>query len=138
MKLSARNVLSGKVTEVTKGQIVAKVKVDIGGQIVTSVISNEAVDDLALAIGDAVSAIIKSSEVIVAKAEKGAKISARNVLSGKVTEVTKGQIVAKVKADIGGQTVTAVISNEAVEDLALVIGDQVEAIVKSSEVIIAK
>lgn len=67
MKLSARNALVGKVVEVTKGQIIAKVKVDIGGQTVTSLISNEAVDDLALAIGDEVQAIIKSSEVVIAK-----------------------------------------------------------------------
>lgn len=67
MKLSARNALVGKVVEVTKGQIIAKVKVDIGGQMVTSLISNEAVDDLALVIGDEVQAIIKSSEVVIAK-----------------------------------------------------------------------
>jgi molybdate transport system regulatory protein len=138
MTLSARNVLAGKVTEVTKGQIVAKVKVDIGGQTVTSVISNEAVDDLALAVGDKVQAIIKSSEVIVAKGAAGIKISARNILAGTVTGVTQGQIVAKVKIDIGGQTVTSLISNEAVDDLALAVGAKVEAIAKSSEVIIAK
>ncbi len=67
MKLSARNALAGTVTEITMGQIVAKVKVDIGGQTVTSVISVEAVSDLGLKVGDAVSAIIKSSEVIIAK-----------------------------------------------------------------------
>ncbi|CCG43028.1 TOBE domain-containing protein [Magnetospirillum molischianum] len=67
MKLSARNALNGKVIEIVKGQIVAKVKVDVSGQTVTSVISNEAVDDLALKIGDDVQAIIKSSEVIIAK-----------------------------------------------------------------------
>ncbi len=67
MKLSARNALAGTVTEITMGQIVAKVKVDIGGQTVTSVISVEAVSDLGLKVGDAVSAIIKSSEVMIAK-----------------------------------------------------------------------
>jgi len=67
MKLSARNALNGKVIEIVKGQIVAKVKIDVSGQTVTSVISNEAVDDLALKIGDSVQAIIKSSEVIIAK-----------------------------------------------------------------------
>lgn len=67
MKLSARNILNGKVVEIVKGQIVAKVKVDVGGQTVTSLISNEAVDDLALKIGDSVQAVIKSSEVIIAK-----------------------------------------------------------------------
>ncbi|RAU21020.1 molybdenum-pterin-binding protein [Paramagnetospirillum kuznetsovii] len=67
MKLSARNNLKGKVVAIDKGQIVAKVKIDIGGQSITSLVSNEAIDDLALKIGDDVHAIIKSSEVIIGK-----------------------------------------------------------------------
>jgi molybdopterin-binding protein len=67
MKLSARNSLSGKVVEISKGQVVAKVKIDIGGQFITSLVSLDAVDDLSLAIGDSVQAIIKSSEVIIGK-----------------------------------------------------------------------
>jgi molybdopterin-binding protein len=68
VKLSARNVLPGKVVSVVKGQTTAHVKIDVGsGTIVTSSITNEAVDDLGLKVGDAVSAIIKSSDVIVGK-----------------------------------------------------------------------
>jgi molybdopterin-binding protein len=67
MKLSARNQLAGKIVEVTKGQTTAHVRVDIGGKIITSSITNEAVDDLALEIGDEVTAIIKSSDVIIGK-----------------------------------------------------------------------
>jgi molybdopterin-binding protein len=67
MKLSARNNLKGKVVAIDKGQIVAKVKIDVGGQFITSLVSNEAVDDLALKIGDDVQAIIKSSDVIIGK-----------------------------------------------------------------------
>jgi molybdopterin-binding protein len=67
MKLSARNQLAGKIVEVTKGQTTAHVRVDIGGKIITSSITNEAVDDLALKIGDEITAIIKSSDVIIGK-----------------------------------------------------------------------
>jgi molybdopterin-binding protein len=67
MKLSARNQLKGKVVSVVKGQTTAHVRVDIGGNIITSSITNEAVDDLGLAIGDEVTAIIKSSDVIIGK-----------------------------------------------------------------------
>jgi molybdopterin-binding protein len=53
MKLSARNQLKGKIVAVTKGQTTAHVRIDIGGGvIVTSSITNEAVDDLALKVGD--------------------------------------------------------------------------------------
>ena len=67
-KISARNQLEGKVIEVRKGATTAHVRVDIGkGLIVTSSITNEAVDDLALAIGDEVIAVIKASDVMIAK-----------------------------------------------------------------------
>lgn len=68
MKLSARNVLKGRIVKVTKGQTTAHVKIDIGnGVIVTASITNEAVDDLRLADGEAAYAVIKASDVLVAK-----------------------------------------------------------------------
>ena len=68
MKLSARNQLKGKIVEVTKGQTTAHVRIDLGhGVTVTSSITNEAVDDLGLKVGDAALAIIKASDVMVAK-----------------------------------------------------------------------
>ena len=68
MKLSARNQIKGKVVAVHKGQTTAHVRIDIGGGVVlTSSITNEAVDDLRLAVGDAAIAVIKASDVMVAK-----------------------------------------------------------------------
>jgi len=68
MKLSARNQIKGKVVEVRKGTTTAHVRIDIGnGVIVTSSITNEAVDDLGLATGDEAIAVIKASDVMVAK-----------------------------------------------------------------------
>jgi molybdopterin-binding protein len=68
MKLSARNQIKGKIIEVTKGQTTAHVRIDIGGGvIVTSSITNEAVDDLGLRVGDEAYAVIKASDVMVAK-----------------------------------------------------------------------
>ena len=68
MKLSARNQLKGKIVGVIKGQTTAHVRIDIGGGvIVTSSITNEAVDELALKIADDAVAVIKASDVMVAK-----------------------------------------------------------------------
>jgi molybdopterin-binding protein len=67
------------------------------------------------------------------------KISARNQLKGRVIEVRKGQTTAHVRIDIGhGVIVTASITNEAVEDLALKPGDDVAAIIKASDVMVGK
>jgi molybdopterin-binding protein len=68
MKLSARNQIKGKAAEVKKGQTTAHVRIDIGnGVIITSSITNEAVDELGLKAGDQVTAVIKASDVMVAK-----------------------------------------------------------------------
>jgi molybdopterin-binding protein len=68
MKLSARNVLKGKIVNVTKGQTTAHVKIEIAaGAIVTASITNEAVDELKLKVGDAAYAVIKASDVMVAR-----------------------------------------------------------------------
>ena len=68
MKISARNQIKGKIVGIEKGQTTAHVRIDIGGgAVITSSITNEAVDDLALKLGDDAFAIIKASDVIVGK-----------------------------------------------------------------------
>ena len=68
MKLSARNQIKGRVVEVRKGATTAHVRIDIGsGVVITSSITNEAVDDLGLRAGDDAIAVIKASDVMVAK-----------------------------------------------------------------------
>ncbi|MBI1179695.1 MAG: transporter [Alphaproteobacteria bacterium] len=68
MKLSARNVLPGTVVAVTKGTTTAHIKIELApGLTMFSSITNEAVDDLDIRVGDTVSAVIKSSDVMVGK-----------------------------------------------------------------------
>ena len=66
MKLSARNQLRGTVSGITRGQAIANVELDVSGQRVVSWITVEAVDDLGLAEGSEVIAVIKASDVILA------------------------------------------------------------------------
>jgi molybdopterin-binding protein len=66
MKLSARNQLAGTVTEIRRGAAVANVVIDVGGQRLVSSITIEAVDELGLAPGSEVTAVVKASDVIVA------------------------------------------------------------------------
>jgi molybdopterin-binding protein len=68
MRLSARNQIKGTVVDVQKGQTTAHVRIDIGaGVVITASITNEAVDELELAVGDAAIAVVKASDVLVAK-----------------------------------------------------------------------
>jgi molybdopterin-binding protein len=65
MKISARNVLKGKIVDVKKGATTAHVLIDVGGTVITSSITNEAVDDLKLAVGQSAYAVIKAPDVMV-------------------------------------------------------------------------
>ena len=68
MKLSARNQIPGKVVQVQKGQTTAHIRIEVSaGVIITSSITNESVDELGLKAGDNVHAVIKASDVMVAK-----------------------------------------------------------------------
>jgi molybdopterin-binding protein len=66
MKISARNALAGKVVEIKKGTTTAHVRIDANGSTITASITNEAVDELGLKVGQAVHAVIKSSDVMIA------------------------------------------------------------------------
>lgn len=66
MKLSARNRLTGTVTSITRGEAIANVVLDVGGQRVVSSITVEAVDELGLKKGSTATAIIKASDVMIA------------------------------------------------------------------------
>jgi molybdopterin-binding protein len=66
MKLSARNQLKGKIIKVEEGLITGKVKLDLGnGNIISAIISRDAIEDLNLKPGDEAFAVIKSTEVII-------------------------------------------------------------------------
>ena len=65
------------------------------------------------------------------------KLSARNQLKGRIVSVTRGATTSHVRLDIGGATVTASITNEAVDELGLAAGQDAYAVIKASDVMVA-
>lgn len=138
VRTSARNELWGTVKTVRKGAVNADVILDIGDGIeVFASITNEAVEELGLRAGRAAFALIKSSFVMLT-VEENPRISARNRLRGVVSDVLVGAVNSKVKIRLsGGRTLTAIITNEALEELGLTEGRPCCALVKASHVLIA-
>ncbi|WP_130730497.1 molybdopterin-binding protein [Komagataeibacter xylinus] len=64
------------------------------------------------------------------------KISARNQIAGTISGITKGATTSHVTIDVGGNTITASITNEAVADLNLKVGEKATAIIKASDVMV--
>jgi molybdate transport system regulatory protein len=138
MKISARNILAGKVDKVVKGAVNAEIDLTLeGGETVVAIITNVSADALGLTAGAAAYAIIKASEVIVGKDVQTGRFSARNVLSGVVDSLEDGAVNSEVIIRLpGGTEVAASITKASVHALGLKTGDKVSAIIKASNVIV--
>ena len=136
MKLSARNKFIGKVTDVTRGAVNGIVKIELSnGQHITSSITLEAIDDLDITVGKEVTAIIKSTSVLIGKGQL--TLSARNKLSGTIIDINRGAVNAIVKVELPSNVViSSSITLEAVDELDLTVGTEVTAVVKATEVLI--
>lgn len=138
MQTSARNQFLGTISAVKKGAVNSEVSLDIGGdEHIYAVITNESLEHLALEVGADAYALFKAPWVILTR-EENYKTSARNELRGKVVQINRGAINSEVNVELaGGKIVSAVLTNESVDGLALKIGVPVCALVKASHVIIA-
>jgi molybdate transport system regulatory protein len=135
MKISARNQLKGIVAGVEKGTVSSIVTIKLAQDVLKATISNEAVEDLGLVAGVEAYAIIKATSVIIAT-EVG-RLSARNVLTGTIESIDLGAVNDIVSLKIGdGTIVKATISDGAVKDLDLKVGDTASAIIKATEVLV--
>lgn len=139
MKISARNQLLGEVELIQRGKVNSEVFIKLkSGHIVASVITNDAVDDLALKKSDSVTAFFKSSCVLVAT-QTHFNISARNKFEGVVSNICIGEINAVIYIDIQhNNRVVSVITMNSVLTLNIKMGTKITAIIKASDVMIAK
>jgi len=138
MKVSARNVLAGTITKITKGAVNSEVALSLsGGTPVIAVITNGSVENLALQEGGSAYAIIKASSVMVGSDLHDAKISARNVMCGTVSKIIEGPVSTEVDVEIGGgNTISAVITHGSASSLGLKVGGHACTLFKASSVIL--
>jgi molybdate transport system regulatory protein len=138
MKISARNVFKGSVTHLQIGAVNDEVSVAIGGgNKVTAIVTHSSAQSLGLAVGKEVMVIIKASSVLVMVDDTDVRLSARNCLSGTVTNVTDGAVESEVTIGLsGGAAVHAVITRGAVEEFGIKNGMPAKAVIKASSVIL--
>lgn len=137
MQTSARNRFDGRIAGLQKGAVNTLVTVDIGesGPIVAN-ITNDSAERLGLTEGGAVTALIKATSVLVTT-ETENRTSARNFLSGKVSEVATGTVNSVVTIDLfGGGALTATVTKDSVERLGLAVEIPAAGLFKASAVIL--
>lgn len=138
MKISARNVLPGTITAIREGAVNAEVVLSLrGGEEIAAVITIPSIDRLGLTVGANAFAIIKASDVMVGKGLENARLSARNIVLGKIAELNEGAVNSEVGIRLpGGTVLVASITRESVQALDLKKDDQVSAVVKASHVMV--
>lgn len=135
MKTSARNELSGKITNIINGAVMSEVKITVSSDVtISATVTKEGLESLGTKLNDNVTAIIKASSIIITK--EAVKTTARNVLKGKVIEVIKGAVNSEVKLSLGTAVVSAIVTNDAIEDLSIKASEDAYAIFKASSVIL--
>ena len=139
MQISARNQIAGVVELISNGTVNAEIHIKLkSGYIMVSVITNTAVNNLNLKLGDEVVAIFKSSTVLITT-DTTLNISARNKFEGTVDSINQGEINSELIIDIGnGDKIASVITTNSIDRLTIKEGAQVSAIIKASDVMIGK
>lgn len=138
LRTSARNQFSGQVTGLWDGGVDYEVRLRLDAQTeIIAVITKASAENLNLSIGKEVLAFIKSSSVLL-NTDPQLQFTARNQLWGEVMEIHRGSVNDELTLQLpSGRTVTAVISHESCEQMALAPGVRACALFKASGVILA-
>ncbi|MCU1751361.1 molybdopterin-binding protein [Pseudomonas sp. 6D_7.1_Bac1] len=138
MKVSARNVFKGTISQLQAGAVNAEVALTLsGGNQLVAVVTMESVKSLGLAVGKEAVALVKAPWVMLMTESSDIRLSARNCLEGKVTSVTDGAVNAEVVIRLdGGAEVYSIVTREAVAELGLAPGVSATAVIKASHIIL--
>lgn len=138
VRSSARNQFVGSVSGLREGAVDFEVLVRIDEHLeLVAVVTRESAEQLGLAIGSEVIALVKASSLLLI-VDEAMRISARNRLWGEVQRIVDGPVNAEVTLDLGrGRSAVAVVTRESVESLGLAVGVRACAAFKVSSVILA-
>ncbi len=139
MQISARNQIQGTVESLEYSEVNAQVHIKLksGNTLVSNITKNAALD-LEINEGDEITAFFKSSNVLIST-NSSLVLSARNKFEGKVTNITKDKINSELVIDIGNaDSLVSIITTNAINSLELKEGMTVNAIIKSSDIMIGR
>lgn len=138
MLTSARNEFAGKVAAINEGAVNDEIEITLtGGDRIVAVITRTSTASLGLKVGADALALVKAPWVILSVPDNGIKLSTRNRLEGTIKTVKPGAVNTEVEVSLkGGQTLTAIVTQESAQSLGLAVGKPVLAFFKASHVIV--
>jgi molybdate transport system regulatory protein len=129
--------VSGTITKVVKGHIHANVQILWKSIPLSVVITTTSCEDMHLSEGDTITVLIKGTDVMLAKSFSG-MISARNRVNGIVKRIIEGDVVSKVFVESQDEMLHSIITNTSLKEMDVREGNEITAIVKSTELILYK
>ena len=139
MAISARNKVQGQVTDIHAGEVMSLVTIQAGDHRLVASVTKEGVKELQIKPKDTVTAVVKSTEVMLMKGDSGGlKLSARNKLKGQVASVQKGEAMGLVTVNVGPLHFGSAITRQAIDEMGLAQGDAVTVVIKATEVMLMK
>jgi len=137
-KTSARNSFFGKISSIKKGDIQAKVEMTtIGGDTVTTVITNDSLSRLGLKTGSLITAEVKAPWVILQKSDKEPESTAENRFFGTIVRINKGEITTEYVVRIpDGTELCSIVTTENARQMGFQDNDEVWVIFNSFSVVL--
>jgi len=137
-KTSARNTFFGKISALRRGDIQSQVElVTVGGDVLSTVITNDSMERLGLKIGSLITAEVKAPWVILQKSTEKPVCSAENILHGEVTHILRGKRTTEFTVRIqDGTDLCSLVTEESRRKLGIKEKDKVWIIFNSFAVII--
>ncbi|MFT7880238.1 MAG: TOBE domain-containing protein [Sulfurimonas sp.] len=139
MQISARNRIKATVVSMAEGMVNEKLTLLTSrGAELSSVITSESAKEMSMEEGDTVTVLFKASHVMLSSTKVDG-ISARNQLAGTIDNVIKGIVNTEVTlVTETGESIVSIITNESAKELGVVPGQKAVAIIKSTDMMIAK
>lgn len=135
--MNLKNRIPAKISGVKKGKLNAHVNLMWESTPLSVIVTSGSVDEMEIKEGDKIEVLFKASDVILAKNVQGT-FSARNIFNGTVQKITEGFPLAMVFINVNGLIVAAEITLNSLKDMNLIVGEKVEVIIKSTELVLAK
>ncbi len=131
------NKLPGTITQIQQSGAVMLVDVDVNGHVFSAMLIKSVSNPQWLKTGNNIDLVFKETEVSLAKGLSG-KISMRNRMMCKVLKIDRGALLSTIKMQFQEFVITSAITTRAVDSLQIIIGEEIEALVKANEISLMK
>lgn len=131
------NSFKGEITNLQTSGELSRVKIQIGSEQLSTIVIGNSESMTYLGLGNRIQVIFKETEVIIAKGDTSA-VSLQNQIKGQISRINKGDLLSKIEVNTNIGIVKSIITSNAVQQLELKEGEEVIAMIKSNEIMLAE